>query len=180
MSLRHPVEGNESSFTDITKYIYLSLPETTLISVYQRLAMKSKIKASKIFTIGYHHWTYFVIEKPILLRISRFYYTFLFVKHILLHMSAVVWVVFLPRELHVRTMGAEESYIYMYIRRVVYIHIYIRRARQATEWRTRIECFKLQVIFYKRATNYRALLRKITYENKASYESTPHCKHVTR
>ena len=123
MSLRHPVDGSESSFTDITKYIYLSLPETTHISVYQRLAMKSKIKASKIFTIGYHRWTHFVIEKPILLRISRFYYTYLFVKHILLHMSAVVWVVFLPRELHVRTMGAEESYIYGG-RRVVYIYVY--------------------------------------------------------
>jgi len=29
----------------------------------------------------------------------------------------------------------------------------------------------LQVIFYKRATNYRALLQKINYEDKASFES---------
>jgi len=36
-----------------------------------------------------------------------------------------------------------------------------------------IGCFKLQVIFCKRATNYRALLRKITYRDKASYESSP-------
>jgi len=34
----------------------------------------------------------------------------------------------------------------------------------------------LQVIFRKRATNYRALLRKMTYEDKASYDSTPPCK----
>jgi len=33
----------------------------------------------------------------------------------------------------------------------------------------------LEVIFCKRATNYRALLLKMTYDNKASYESTPPC-----
>jgi len=32
-----------------------------------------------------------------------------------------------------------------------------------TEWRRPIGCLKLQVIFCKRATNYRALLRKITH-----------------
>ena len=43
-----------------------------------------------------------------------------------------------------------------------------------------IECFKSQVIFRKRTTNYRALLRKITYTHKASYESSPLCicKHI--
>ena len=39
-------------------------------------------------------------------------------------------------------------------------------------------CLKLQVIFCKRATNYRALLRKMIYEDKASYESTPPCSVV--
>jgi len=34
---------------------------------------------------------------------------------------------------------------------------------------------KLQVIFRKRAINYRALLRKIIYEDKASYDSMPPC-----
>jgi len=34
---------------------------------------------------------------------------------------------------------------------------------------------KLQVIFRKTATNYRALLRKMTCEDKASYGSTPPC-----
>jgi len=33
----------------------------------------------------------------------------------------------------------------------------------------------LQVIFRKRATSYRALLRKMTYEDKASYDSTDPC-----
>jgi len=43
-----------------------------------------------------------------------------------------------------------------------------------TGWRRPIGFLKLQVIFRKRATNYRALLRKMTYEDKASYGSSPH------
>jgi len=35
---------------------------------------------------------------------------------------------------------------------------------------------KLQVIFRKRATNYRALLREITCKDKASHVSSPHYK----
>jgi len=42
-------------------------------------------------------------------------------------------------------------------------------------WRRPIGCFKLQVIFRKRAINYRALLRKMTYKDKASYGSSPPC-----
>ena len=42
------------------------------------------------------------------------------------------------------------------------------------EWRRSIGCLKLQVICRKRATNYWALLRKMTYKDKASYESSPH------
>ena len=42
-------------------------------------------------------------------------------------------------------------------------------------WRRPIECLKLQIIFRRRATNYRALLRKMTYKDKARYDSTPPC-----
>jgi len=42
-------------------------------------------------------------------------------------------------------------------------------------WRRLIGYLKLQVIFRKRATKYRALLRKITCKDKASYDSTPPC-----
>jgi len=42
-----------------------------------------------------------------------------------------------------------------------------------TGWRRPIGCLKLQVIFRKRATNYMALLRKMTYKDKASYGSSP-------
>jgi len=44
-----------------------------------------------------------------------------------------------------------------------------------TGWRRPIGCLKLQFIFRKRATNYRALLRKMTYKDKASYGSSPIC-----
>ena len=37
-----------------------------------------------------------------------------------------------------------------------------------------IGCLKLQVIFRKRATNYRALLQKMTNKDKAYCDSTPH------
>ena len=44
-----------------------------------------------------------------------------------------------------------------------------------TGWWRLIGCLKLQVIFRKRATNYRALLRKMTCEYKTSYDSPPPC-----
>jgi len=44
---------------------------------------------------------------------------------------------------------------------------------QITVWRRPIGCLKLQVVFRKRATNYRALMRKVTYKDKAFYHSTP-------
>ena len=49
-----------------------------------------------------------------------------------------------------------------------------------TEWRRPIGCLKLQVIFRKRATHYRALLWKMTYKDKACYDSTSYgigCSH---
>ena len=42
-------------------------------------------------------------------------------------------------------------------------------------WQRTKGCLKTQVIFRKRATNYKALLRKMTHRNKASYESSPLC-----
>jgi len=37
----------------------------------------------------------------------------------------------------------------------------------------------LQIIFHKRATKYRSLLRKMTYKDKGSYESSPPCTYIT-
>ena len=47
--------------------------------------------------------------------------------------------------------------------------------KRTMEWRRLIGCLKLQVIFRQTATNYRARLRKMTYKDKASYESSPPC-----
>ena len=44
-----------------------------------------------------------------------------------------------------------------------------------TGWRRPIGCLKLQIIFRKRATNYRALLRNMSYTDKTSCESSPPC-----
>jgi len=44
-----------------------------------------------------------------------------------------------------------------------------------TGWRRLIGSPKLQIIFHKRATKYRALLLKMTYKDKGSYESSPPC-----
>jgi len=46
-------------------------------------------------------------------------------------------------------------------------------ATWTTGWRRLIGCLKLLVIFCKRATNYRALLRKVTYADEAFYGSLP-------
>ena len=63
----------------------------------------------------------------------------------------------------------------------MYIHIYIQailcdlHLYAFTRWRRLIGSPKLQIIFHKRATKYRALLRKMTYKDKGSYESSPPC-----
>jgi len=44
-----------------------------------------------------------------------------------------------------------------------------------TGWRKPTGCLKLYVSFRKRATNYRSLLREMTYRYKASYGSSPPC-----
>jgi len=42
-------------------------------------------------------------------------------------------------------------------------------------WRRPIGCLNVQVIYRKGATDYRVLLRKMTYKEKASYECMPPC-----
>ena len=49
-------------------------------------------------------------------------------------------------------------------------------ASMNTGWRRLIGSPKLQIIFHKRATKYRSLLRKMTYKDKGSYESSPPCQ----
>ena len=57
---------------------------------------------------------------------------------------------------------------------ILRVHIlYTNFAR--TEWRRLIGSPKLQIIFHQRATKHRALLLKMTYKDKGSYESLPPC-----
>ena len=67
------------------------------------------------------------------------------------------------------------TYIYMHIYVYTYTqeHIYVY-----TGWRRLIGSPKLQIIFHKRATKYRSLLRKMTYKDKGSYESSPPCVYI--
>ena len=60
----------------------------------------------------------------------------------------------------------------------VCVHVYVHSRGRERE--RPIGCLKLQVIFRKRATNNRALLRRMTCEDKAPYDSTPPCSSNTR
>ena len=60
-------------------------------------------------------------------------------------------------------------FIYEYVS-LIYAFLILR-----TGWRRLIGSPKLQIIFHKRAIKYRALLRKMTYKDKGSYESSPPC-----
>ena len=55
----------------------------------------------------------------------------------------------------------------------IYIFIYLYTLQSSTIDTAKAP--KLQIIFHKRATKYRALLRKMTYKDKGSYESSPPC-----
>ena len=82
-----------------------------------------------------------------------------------------------------------DIYIYIYIQRCIYMYAYmlrvletdrmqvlgpadmrhvniLRKVGLATGWRRLIGSPKLQIIFHKRATKYRDLLRKMTYKDK--------------
>jgi len=47
-----------------------------------------------------------------------------------------------------------------------------------TGWRRLIGSPKSQIIFHKRATKYRLLLRKMPYQDKGAYGSSPPCSTV--
>jgi len=68
--------------------------------------------------------------------------------------------------------------MYMYKYDVSRISLYFNSSNINTGWRRLIGSPKLQLIFHKRATKYRALLRKMTYKDKGSYGSSPPCIHM--
>jgi len=105
-----------------------------------------------------------------------------------IYVFVVTWLAAAYPATHTYTRIYTCNHIHMPIHIYIYIHIYmyiwwhdspmqyIRNC--STGWRRPIGCLKLQVIFRKRATNCRALLRKMTYKNKASYGSLPPCNNL--
>ena len=74
------------------------------------------------------------------------------------------------------TWRVESSiFVHILLQHQPMLRICISPAQTVTGWRRRIGCLKLRVIFRKRATNYRALWLKMTYEDKAPYDSTAPC-----
>jgi len=76
-------------------------------------------------------------------------------------------------------MDIMNMYIYEYVY-LIDIHIHYEYTLitcvaiyRVTGWRKCIRCLTMQVAFCKRATIYRALLRKMTHEDKAFYVSVP-------
>jgi len=67
------------------------------------------------------------------------------------------------------------SHTYTYTQRQTQMLILWHMERECTGWRRLIGSPKLQIIFHKRATKYRSLLQKMTYQDKGSYESSPPC-----
>jgi len=63
----------------------------------------------------------------------------------------------------------------MFIYVWIWMFIYIVTPFNSTGWWRPIGWLKLQVILCKRAPKYRSLLRKMTYKDKGSYESSPPC-----
>ena len=78
------------------------------------------------------------------------------------------------------------KYIYTYVcihmhTHVVYITVCFLASLYHscdTGWQRLIGSPKLQIIFHKRAIKYRSLLRKMTYKDKGSYESSPPCMYM--
>jgi len=73
---------------------------------------------------------------------------------------------------------SQHTQIYKHARTHIHLQTYIFTLTSYRVAKMHEVPYKLQVSFRKRATNYRALLRKMTYENKASYASSPLCTYM--
>jgi len=94
--------------------------------------------------------------------------------------------IYIHTYIHTDTHAHTHTHTYIYICLRVYVRVWVcvglyelsalnTNHKVSLGWRRLVGCLKLRVIFSKRATNYRALLRKMIYEDKASYDSTPPC-----
>ena len=89
----------------------------------------------------------------------------------------------LCKDISMRILGISNIlkfiYICTYTCKQIFLHVdrnvYTSTHIHTTGWRRPIGCLISQITFRKLATNHRALLRKKTYKDKASYDSTPPC-----
>jgi len=74
-----------------------------------------------------------------------------------------------------QTYSQRHTIFYSLIYICICIYLYICDSQgHTTGWRRPIGCLKLQDSFRKRATNYRAVLREMTFKDKVSDGSSPH------
>jgi len=73
-----------------------------------------------------------------------------------------------PSVKHYRVAMSCRSFV---AKETLIIRLYCGKWPMKTRHRHPVGCFKLQVIFRNGATNYRALLREMTYGDKASHDS---------
>jgi len=100
--------------------------------------------------------------------------------------------VYIHKCIHIYTYIYMHTYIYIYVN--IHKHMCIHVCKYAgferpwgehdargvcihvhTGWRRLIGSPNLQIIFLKRSIKYKSLLRKMTYKDKGSYESSPPC-----
>ena len=84
------------------------------------------------------------------------------------------WHLHICIDVYIRVSTYISIYIYTYMGWVTWLYTLILPV--AVEMWAQVQhryMYEFQVISHKRATNYRALLRKMAYKDKASYESPP-------
>ena len=126
-----------------------------------------------------HACTYTCIQEVSVVTVSIFriqVYSFIYV-YAFMYTHTIFIDIYVYTRIYVYTHNIH-TYSLMYMHLCIhtqysYIFIY---TRVHTGWRRPIRCLILWITFRKLATNYRALLRKMTQKDKASYESLPPCK----
>ena len=84
------------------------------------------------------------------------------------HFESHMWLICVTWLTHMSHMTRLDAHLLLAVWALLWLIVY-------TEWRRPIKYLKLQVIFRKRANNYRAFVRKMTYKDKASCGSSPPC-----
>jgi len=152
-----------------------------------------------IFTCTYH-WCHVLYVQVLFIHIYMYTHVYIYICihvymyiHICMYtslMSSALRTGFICIHIHVFTHTC--IYIHLYPCMYVHTHLHVPISdvmcytyrfywntytciHMYTGWRSLIASPQLQIIFHKRATKYRPLLRKMTYENKGSYESSPPC-----